>query len=94
MSPRTAAIVIGILDCVAAAALAVIFFNSSSDPATKGFDILAGWITIAVFCLTAAPALILALLRRAPRASLAFALGFPTSFALLFVAAVIAFAII
>jgi hypothetical protein len=91
MSARVAATVIGILDCLAAAVLAVAFLNSGSDPATKGFDIAAGWITIILLVLTAVPALVLSFVRRAPRIALAFALGFPASFALLFIAVAIAF---
>jgi hypothetical protein len=91
MRARTAAIVIGILDCLAAAAVAAAFLNSGSDPATKGFDIAAGWMTIILLVLTAVPALVFSFMRRAPRTALAFALGFPVSFALLFVAAAIAF---
>ncbi len=92
MRARTAAIIIGILDCLAAAALATAYLNSGSDPATKGFDIAAGWVTIILLALTAVPALVFSVMRRAPRTALAFALGFPVSFVLLFIAAMIAFA--
>ena len=91
MRARGAAIVIGGLDCLAAAALAAIFLNSNSDPATKGFDVVAGWVTIILLVLTALPAVVLSFLRRAPRTALAFSLGFPAGFVLLFAAAAIAF---
>jgi hypothetical protein len=91
MRARTAAISIGILDCLAAAALAAAFLNSGSDPPTKGFDIAAGWVTIILLVLTAVPALVFSFMRRAPRTALAFALGFPAGFVLLFIAAAIAF---
>jgi hypothetical protein len=91
MRARVGAIVIGSLDCLAAAALAATFLNSGSDPATKGFDIAAGWATIILLALTALSTFVFSFLRRAPRTALAFSLGFPAGFALLFVAAAIAF---
>jgi hypothetical protein len=89
---RAAAIVIGILDALACAAVAVVSFNSGSDPATIGFDYAAGAIVTGLFVVTGLPALIVAALRRAPRTALALALGFPAIFVLLFVATVIVFA--
>ena len=38
MATRAATIVIGLLDALAAAAVAVGSYNSGSDPATIGFD--------------------------------------------------------
>jgi hypothetical protein len=67
-------------------------FTSGSDAATKGLDQGAGLVVTALFLVTGAPALALALLGRAPVAALIFALAFPIAFAVAFVAAVIAFA--
>ena len=87
---RKAAILIGCLDCLAAAWLAGIYFKGS-DPATGGFDIAAAWITVLLVVLTAVPALGLSVAGRAPRTALGFALGFPAGFILLFAATAIAF---
>ncbi|HEV8552284.1 MAG TPA: hypothetical protein VGR65_02710 [Casimicrobiaceae bacterium] len=65
---------------------------SGSDAATKGLDEGAGLIVTALFFVTGAPALALAVLCRAPKTALTLALAFPAAFAVLFVAAVIAFA--
>jgi hypothetical protein len=92
MHARTAAIVIGGLDCLVAAVLVAIYLKSGSDPATRGFDIAAAGVTIILAAATALPALVLGFLQRAPRTALALALGFPVSFVLVFVAAVIVFA--
>ena len=79
------------LDCLAAAAVAVSLFRSGSDPATRGFDILGGWVVVILLLLTGVPALLLALRSRAPKTALALALGFPVGFILVYIAAVIAF---
>jgi hypothetical protein len=92
MNKRTATLVVGVLDTAAWAAAALAFFRSGSDPATIGFDLAAGWLVTLLFVLTGVPALVLAMLRRAPTTALALALAFPAAFVLLLVAAVIAFA--
>jgi hypothetical protein len=48
-------------------------------------------MTIILFVLTALSAVVLSFLQRAPRTALAFSLGFPAGFVLLFAAAAIAF---
>jgi hypothetical protein len=92
MHARTAAIIIGGLDCLAAAVLVAVYLKSGSDPATRGFDIAAAGVTAILVAVTALPALVLSFLQRAPRTAVALALGFPVSFVLAFVAAVIVFA--
>ena len=92
MAMRAAAIVIGILDALACAALAVATFNSGSDPATIGFDHAAGVIVAGLFAVSGLPALVIAALRRAPRTALVLALAFPAILIVLFVAAIVAFA--
>jgi hypothetical protein len=87
---RAATIVIGLLDALACAVVAVDSYNSGSDPATIGFDYAAGEIVTGLFVVTGLPALILASSRRAPRTALA--LAFPAASVLLFVATVIVFA--
>jgi hypothetical protein len=89
---RSAALIIAGLD----AALGIfivcdLLFFSASDQATRGFDFAAVWIVGILFAFTAFPALLLAGFGRAPRAALALAVGFPVSFAVAFLAAVIAF---
>ena len=91
MSIRAANIAIGILDCLGWAAAALAMFNSGSDPATKGFDIAAGWVVTLLLLATGVPALIFAYLGRAPRTALTLALAFPAVFLVLFVAVAIAF---
>jgi hypothetical protein len=91
MRARTAAIIVGAADCIAAAAIAFAFFGSGSDPATKGFDVAGGWVVILLLLVTGAPGLALALARRAPNTALALVLGFPVGFILVFIAVVIAF---
>jgi hypothetical protein len=80
------------LDAVAWVIVALAAFLSGSDAATRGLDQVAGAIVTALFVLTAVPAFVLALLRRATRTALTLSLAFPTAFAMLFVAAVVAFA--
>src|SRR5215472_6406046 len=89
---RSAALIIAGLD----AALSIfivcdLLFFSASDQATRGFDFAAVWIVGILFAFTAFPALLLAGSGRAPRAALALAVGFPVSFAVAFLAVVIAF---
>ena len=92
MTLRLAAIVVGLLDAVAWIVLALLTFQSGSDPATKGLDVAAGAVVTVLFLVTGAPALVLAYIGRAPRTALVLALAFPAVFVLLFVAVVIAFA--
>jgi hypothetical protein len=92
MARRAAAIVIGLLDALAAGTAAVASYNSGSDPATIGFDHAAGAIVAGLFVLTGLPALLLAFFGRAPRTALALALAFPGLFVVLFAATVIVFA--
>jgi hypothetical protein len=91
MTMRAVTIVIGLLDALGCAVVAVASYNSGSDPATIGFDYAAGVIVTGLFAVTGLPALIIAFLRRAPRTALALALAFPAVFVLLFVATVIVF---
>ncbi|MFI5022917.1 MAG: hypothetical protein ACHQRJ_14870 [Alphaproteobacteria bacterium] len=86
---RPATISLCLLDAAAWIFLAVAYFFSDSDPATKGFDIAAGMIVTVLFLITAVPALVFALLRRLPKTALALALAFPAAFGLLFLAAVL-----
>jgi hypothetical protein len=89
---RIAAIIIGLLDALACAIIAVATYNSGSDPATIGFDYAAGVIVTGLFVVTALPALVMAFIRRAPKTALALALAFPAIFILLFAGAVTLFA--
>lgn len=92
MSARTAAFIVGGLDALGWLLVCAGTFLSQSDPATKGFDVFAGFAVSVVFLLTGAPALLLAWRNRAPRLALALALGFPTGFVLLFAVAIAVFA--
>jgi len=74
------------LEALAWAAIAKALFFSGSDPATNGLDKLAGIAFTILFALTAVPAFLLALARRAPNLALGLALAFPACFALLFAA--------
>ncbi len=89
MTARTAALVVGALDCAAFAVAAIAMFGSGSDAATKGLDIATGLALIGLLAVTAVPALTLVYRRRAPRTALALALAFPAAFIILFVAVVI-----
>jgi hypothetical protein len=89
---RTVTIAIAVLDAMACAAVVIGTVNSSSDPATIGFDYAAGVIVGGLFLVTGFPAFVMAYLRRAPRTALALALAFPAIFLVLFVAAVVVFA--
>ena len=88
---RTAAIIVGAADCLAAAAVALVLFGSGSDPATKGFDIAGGWAVVLLLLVSGVPGLVLALTNRASKTALTLALGFPIGFVLFYIAAVIAF---
>jgi hypothetical protein len=92
MRLRTVTIAVCVLDGVAWVLVAFVTFLSGSDPATKGLDQAAGIAATALFAVTAAPAVVLTAFRRAPRAALVLALGFPGMVALLIVAAIVAFA--
>jgi hypothetical protein len=91
MNIRNVALAVVLLDTLAWAAAAFAYFFSGSDPATKGLDTGAGIVVTALFLITAVPSLILSLLRIAPKAALALALGFPAIFAVLFAAVAIYF---
>jgi hypothetical protein len=91
MNIRVATLAVGALDAVGAGAIAIGAYNSGSDHATIGFDYAAGVIVAVLFLVTGLPAMVLAWNRRAPKVALALALGFPAVFALLFLAAVVAF---
>ena len=89
---RSAALIITGLDAALGIFIACdLLFFSASDQATRGFDFAAVWIVGILFAFTAFPALLLAGSGRAPRTALALAVGFPVSFAVAFLAAVIAF---
>ncbi len=92
MKRRTVTIVVSLFDAAVWAVVAFATFFSGSDAATRGLDQAAGWIVTALFLVTGAPALALALLHRAPATALTLALAFPAAFAIAFVAAVVAFA--
>jgi hypothetical protein len=92
MKLRTATIIVCLVDIAVWVFVAFATFMSGSDAATKGLDESAGLIVTALLLVTGAPALALALLRRAPTTALVLALAFPAAFVALFVAAVIAFA--
>ena len=63
---------------------------SGSDPATADLDVMLGIAVSIVYALTAAPALVLLLYRKAPRAAFALAIAFPGLLGLLFAIAMIA----
>jgi hypothetical protein len=92
MRARRWAIGIGGSDCLAGAAIASVLLLSSSDPATKGLDSVAGGFVALLLLVTGVPALALAWTGRAPKTSLAFALAFPVCFILIFIGVVIAYA--
>lgn len=89
---RITTIIIGLVDAIVWAVVALAAFTSGSDAATKGLDEGAGLVVTALFFVTGAPALALAWMRRAPMVALMLALAFPIAFAAAFVAAVVAFA--
>jgi hypothetical protein len=91
MNIRAVTIIIGSLDALATAAVAIGTYYSTSDHATIGFDYAAGVVVAGLFAVTGFPALVFAGMGRAPRTALALALAFPAIFVLLFVATVIFF---
>src|SRR5438093_11400056 len=91
MNLRTATIIVGLVDAAAWAFVAFATFTSGSDAATKGLDEGAGLIVTALFLLTGAPALALALVRRAQTTALTLAISFPVAFEVLFDASDVAF---
>ena len=91
MTLRFATIIVSILDFVAWVFTAFATFLSGSDQATKGLDNVAGMVVTALLLVTGAPALVLALKGRAPKTALTLALAFPATFAVLFIALVVAF---
>jgi hypothetical protein len=92
MKLRTATIIVCAVDIAVWVFVAFATFMSGSDAATKGLDKTAGLVVTALMLVTGAPALALALLRRAPTTALVLALAFPAAFVALFIAVVIAFA--
>jgi hypothetical protein len=72
--------------------VAVSTLGRIAEPATHGFDLVAGYAVIALFVLTSVPAAGLSWRSRSPKVALALSLAFPAVFALLFVAAILAFA--
>jgi hypothetical protein len=94
MTIRVATIIVGLLDALGSAVVAIGSYNSGSDPATIGFDYAAGYVVTALFFVTGLPALVLVLMRRAPKAALVLALAFPALFVVLFVATAIIFTMV
>ena len=90
MKLRTTTLVVGGVDLAAWAFVALAALVSGSDPATRGLDHAAGLAVTALFLVTGAPALVLALRNRAPVTALTLALAFPAAFALAFVATIVA----
>lgn len=92
LKTRVAAFIIGALDAVAWALIAMATFLSGSDPATRGLDIAAGIAVTALFLLTGLPARVLSWRDRMPRLALGLALAFPGVFAVLLIAVVMSLA--
>lgn len=84
-------IAVAVVDTVAWAVVAIYAVTSGSDAATRGFDEAAALIVTALYLVTGAPALVLALRGRAPIAALTLALAFPAILAAMFIAVVIGF---
>jgi hypothetical protein len=91
MTLRLATIIVSLLDFVAWVFIVFATFLLESDQATKGLDNVAGMALTALVLVTGAPAIVLALKNRAPRTALTLALAFPATFAVLFIALVVAF---
>jgi hypothetical protein len=91
MKLRIATFVVLGIDAAAAVVIGLATFLSGSDPATKGLDRAAGSIMSALFLVTAVPAFILLLRRRAPVIALLLALAFPALIVAALVAAVVVF---
>jgi hypothetical protein len=89
---RALTLILCAFDAVVALAIAISTLGRIAEPATHSFDLAAGYAVLILFLLTAAPALWLSGLRRSPRLALSLSLAFPGILALLFLAAVIAFA--
>jgi len=89
---RMATVIIGVLDAVVWLVVAAGMFFSTSDPATRGLDSMAGILVTALFLLTGLPALLLAWRGARPGLALALAVAFPATFVILFVAAMVTFA--
>ena len=64
---RLATLIIALLDTAAFIFAVSVTVLSGSDAATKGLDNAAGWAIVALFLLTAVPALVLLWRGRAPR---------------------------
>jgi predicted benzoate:H+ symporter BenE len=86
MNRRNVTLVVGAVDAIVCAAIAVAALTSRSDPATKGLDEAAGWAVTALFLVTGMPALVLAWRRRAPVTAFILAFAFLAVFAALFIA--------
>lgn len=91
MTLRFVTIIVSILDFLAWIFIASATFLSGSDQATKGLDNVAGMAVTALILVTGVPALVLALKARGAKTALALALAFPATFAVLFIALVVAF---
>ena len=89
---RVVTVIVCILDMIGWLLGANAYFVSQSDQATAGFDDAAGVIITILFAITVVPAFALVLTGKLPRTALTLALAFPAIFAILFVAAIIAFA--
>ena len=79
--------VIAVLDAIGWGLAAFNLLITDGDPATRGLDQAGGYAITILFVLTGLPALVLALLNRAPHAALGLALAFPAVFLVLLVAA-------
>jgi hypothetical protein len=80
------------LGTILTALVAMSTLGRVAEPATHGFDLAAGYAVLGLFLLTSFPAALLSWRRRSPRLALALSLAFPATFALLLLAAIIAFA--
>jgi hypothetical protein len=89
---RTLTLIVCGLDTLVTLAVVVETFGRIAEPATHSLDLAAGYAVLILFVVTAAPALWLTWRRRAPKLALSLSLAFPGFFAVLFIAAVIAFA--
>ena len=92
MTIRGITIAVCLLDTALWVVAAVAYLGSVSDPATAGLDTAAGVVVTGLVLVTAVPASILAVMGRLPKTALTLAVAFPALFAVLFLAAVIAFA--
>ena len=92
MIRRVLTLAISGLDAAVTVAFAMATLGHDAEPATHGYDLIAGYAVIALFLVTAVPAAWLGWRERAPRLALALALCFPAVLLLLFFAAVAAFA--